>query len=78
MHHFLAEQTVHGIAIGLAGIALIVEDHRDALVGRLEYGLRLGNYAKQADGKDFLDVLDAEHFTFGDAFGVVSGQQQVF
>src|SRR5690606_37286834 len=59
------------------GIALVVENHRYALVRGLEHGLGLGNATQQADGEDFLDVLDTEHFALGHALGVVAGQQQV-
>ena len=57
MCDFLSEQAVDGIAVRLTGVALVVEDDRHALVGRLEYGLGFRNHAEQTDGEDFLDVL---------------------
>src|SRR3990167_2387302 len=78
MGNFLAEQAVDGIAVGLAGVALIVKDDRYALVGGFQHRLRFRDHAEQADGEDFLDVFHAEHFAAGHALGVVAGQQQVF
>lgn len=78
MRYFLAEQAVDRIAVRLAGVALLVEDHRHALVRRLEHGLGFRDHPEQADGEDFLDVVDAEHLALGDALRVVAGQQQVF
>ena len=46
MRHFLAQQTVNRVAVSLACIALVVEDHRYALVRGLEYGLRLRDHAE--------------------------------
>lgn len=61
MRYFLAEQAVDRIAVRLAGVALLVEDHRHALVRRLEHGLGFRDHPEQADGEDLLDVVDAEH-----------------
>ncbi|CAI8924572.1 NAD-specific glutamate dehydrogenase [Priestia megaterium] len=78
MVHGLAQQTIDSIAVRLAGVALVVENHRHALVGGFEDGLRFRNHAQQGHREDFLDVFDAEHFAVDDARRVVAGQQQVF
>ena len=61
MGEILAKIAGDHVPIGLAGLAIAVQDDRHAGVGRVEHRLRLGDDAEQVQRQDLLHVLDAQH-----------------
>ncbi len=77
MFHGLAQQTIDSIAVRLAGVALVVENDRYALVGRLEYRLGFWDHTQQRNCQDLFNVFYAQHLALAYALRVVAGQQQM-
>src|SRR5690606_4579029 len=58
---FFTEESRDGVAVRLAGIRLLVENHRHAGVRRGQHRLAFGDGAEQVDCEDIPHDVDAQH-----------------
>src|SRR5882757_9852660 len=72
--HRLTEQSGDGIFIGMRRVAVVVENDRQARVGRGQDIGRLGHDADHIETENLLDVVDAQHVAAGDPARVVARQ----
>ena len=70
--NFFTYQPSDRIGIGFARFTFAIVNNRNALVGRFEDGLTLGDDAEQLGCQNFLNIGNTLHFTAGNALMVIA------